>query len=69
MGEEREEGTGDGRGEGGVLRVGEGSGGERSWRGSREDAANAAMADACSLSSKEPGCEEGGSGTMAERRE
>ena len=51
MGEEREEGTGDGRGEGGVLRVGEGKGGERSWRGSREDAANAAMADACSLSS------------------
>ena len=69
VGEEREGGAGEGRGEGGVLRVGEGKGGERSWRGSREEAASAAMADACSLSSKEPGCEEGGSGTMAESRE
>ena len=62
------EGSG-GRGEGGVGRVGEGRGGERSWRGSREEAASAAMAEACSLSSKLPGWEEGGSGTMAERRE
>ena len=69
VGDDKGGGADGGRGEGGVVRVGEGSGGERSWRGSRLEAAKAAIAEACSFSSDEPGWVEGGSGTMAERRE